>query len=1104
MHKANTNYELLIGKLDEFIRKYYKNRLIKGSLYVTGILACLYLVLAVTEYYSFLGISARTFIFFGFVLLSLVVLLLYVIRPLLSLFRLGAIINHRQASEIIGNHFPNVKDKLLNTLQLKEMANQLSDNKLIEASINQKISQLKPIPFASAINLGENKKYLKFVIPPILSLIVLGAAAPSVLKDGTTRLVNYDTPFERKAPFEITLSNNKLSALQNDDLTLNVKLSGDEIPQDIYLIEGENRYKLDKKNILEFSYTFKNLQKTQTFRLLADGFYSKEYRIEVLPNPILLNFEVTLVYPSYTKKVNETLQNIGDFSAPAGTLVSWNFKTANTDQLDMLIDGVNQPTQKKSTSSFSLSKKLFKSAKYTVQTKNGFVYKKDSLNYSINVISDAHPSINIAERFDSLTNKQFYFSGEISDDYGFSKLTFNYQILNKNKKKVYIKQIPVNVNQNTEHFFFDWNMEDAGITPGDEISYYFEIFDNDGINGAKSTKSAIKSLKSLSKTEIESQLDSKRDELKEKMENALRQASKIEREAKKLNDKLVDKKNLTFEEKKQITELIEKQKQLEENIREIQQENKLNNQQNSELNELDQKIMEKQKQLEDMFNNVLDEKTKEILENLQKLMEENNKNLTREQLENMRMDNKSLEKELDRMLELYKQLEFEQKLQQNIDKLDELSQKQENLSNQSKDKNSDADKLKTEQNKLNKEFDDVKKNLNDLEKKNNELENKNNLENTDKEQQEIDKDLKNSSEQLENNNKNKASESQKNAANKMKNLSQKMQQMQEQMEGMKLDMDIDGLRQVLENLLKVSFDQEKLMQQFKTLGINDPGFSTLVQKQKSLKDDIGMIRDSIFSISKRILQIESFVNKETDNINKYMDKTMESLSERRTGEAAGHQQYIMTSVNNLAVMLSEVLDQLQNQQSSMGKGKSKSKNKKPSLSQLNKMQEELNQQMQQMKNGMKPGQTPRGQQSEQIAKMARQQQAIRNALQEINREQNKDGKGKLGDLDKLGKDMERTETELYNKQLTQEMLKRQQEIKTRLLEAEKAEKERDEDEKREAKQGKEQTADFKAIFDQYQKARQKELELLKTLPPGVSSFYKSKINSYFNLLNKGK
>lgn len=1104
--KQTTSYELLISKLDEFIRKYYKNRLIRGSLYVVAILAASYLVLAVTEYYSFLSTTARTFIFFGFLLAALTVLAIYVVKPLLAFFKLGNVINHQQASEIIGNHFPNVKDKLLNTLQLKSMSVSAENNSLIEASINQKIEQLKPVPFASAINLSENKKYLKYALPPLVALIVLGAAAPAVLKDGTNRLVNYNTPFARKAPFSIEIQNKNLKALQNEDLTVNIKLSGDELPQDIYLIEGENRYKLDKKNIIEFSYTFKNLQKTQNFRFFADGFYSQEYQLSVLPNPLLLNFEVTLVYPAYTKKQNEAIQNTGDLSVPAGTLISWNFKAANTQELDMVFDGVTQPSQKKSETTFYVSKKLFKSAQYSVETRNGFVKKKDSLNYSINVIPDAHPSINVIERGDSLTNKQIYFAGELKDDYGFSKLTFNYQLLNKDKKKIYSKAIPVNTSQTDERFFYNWDLEESGINASDEVSYYFEVFDNDGVNGAKSTKSAIKTIQTLSKAEIDKQLDSKRAELKDKMEDALRQASKIQRDAKKLNDKLADKKTLTFEEKKQINELIEKQKQLEESIREIQQENKLNNQQNSELNELDQKIMDKQKQLEDMFNNVLDEKTKEILMNLQKMMEENNKNLTREQLDNMRMDNKSLEKELNRMLELYKQLEFEQKFQQSIDKLDEITQKQDQLQEKTKDKNSDASNLKNEQDKINKDFNDLQKDLDELKKKNEELENKNNIEDTEKEQQNINKDLNNSSEQLKNDNKGKASESQKNASNKMKKLSQSMKDAQQQMEGMKLDIDIEGLRQVLDNLLKVSFDQEKIMQQFKGLGINDPGFNLLVQRQKSLKDDMSMIKDSIFSLSKRILQIQSFVNKETETIDKYMTKTMESLGDRRTGEAAGYQQYVMTSVNNLAVMLSEVLDNLQNQQASAGKGKSKSKskNQKPSLSMLNKMQQDLNDQMQQMKSGMKPGQTPRGQQSEQIAKMARQQQAIRNALQDINREQNKDGKGKLGDLDKLAKDMEQTETQLYNKQLTQEMLKRQQEIKTRLLEAEKAERERDQDEKREAKEGKDQTADFKAVFEQYQKAKQKELELLKTLPPGVSSFYKTKINTYFNLLNTGK
>ena len=48
-----------------------------------------------------------------------------------------------------------------------------------------------------------------------------------------------------------------------------------------------------------------------------------------------------------------------------------------------------------------------------------------------------------------------------------------------------------------------------------------------------------------------------------------------------------------------------------------------------------------------------------------------------------------------------------------------------------------------------------------------------------------------------------------------------------------------------------------------------------------------------------------------------------------------------------------------------------------------------------------------------------------------------------------------TETDLVNKRISQEALIRQQDIQTRLLAAENAEKERDQDEQRESKEGKE-------------------------------------------------
>ncbi|HCN83815.1 MAG TPA: hypothetical protein DIT07_09365, partial [Sphingobacteriaceae bacterium] len=282
----------------------------------------------------------------------------------------------------------------------------------------------------------------------------------------------------------------------------------------------------------------------------------------------------------------------------------------------------------------------------------------------------------------------------------------------------------------------------------------------------------------------------------------------------------------------------------------------------------------------------------------------------------------------------------------------------------------------------------------------------------------------------------------------------------------------------------------------KDINSNDPNYTALGQKQKEIKDNMAMIQDSLYSLSKKVPQIQSVVNKEIQAINQNVDMALDYLPARRTVEASRSQQYAMTSINNLALMLSEALNQMQmSMQSSPGKGKGKPK---PSLSQLAKMQQKLNENMQKAREqmqqqgqqpGQKPGQQPgqkgqgqgqNEQMSEQLARMAREQQMIRQAIQELNRDQNKDGQNSLGDLDQLAKNMEQTETDLLNKKIQQETISRQQDIITKLLEAEKAERERETDPKRESKEGKDQTSNYKIVLEEYQKIKQRETELLKT------------------------
>src|SRR6478735_368120 len=114
------NFNALLVKLDEFTRKYYKNQLLRGSLIFLSVILIAFLACLFTDFFAHLSSNGRTFLFFSFLGLSLFSLATLVIIPLSKLYKLGKIISYDQAAAIIGSHFPQVNDKIINTLQLQE------------------------------------------------------------------------------------------------------------------------------------------------------------------------------------------------------------------------------------------------------------------------------------------------------------------------------------------------------------------------------------------------------------------------------------------------------------------------------------------------------------------------------------------------------------------------------------------------------------------------------------------------------------------------------------------------------------------------------------------------------------------------------------------------------------------------------------------------------------------------------------------------------------------------------------------------------------------------------------------------------------------------
>jgi chromosome segregation ATPase len=279
-----------------------------------------------------------------------------------------------------------------------------------------------------------------------------------------------------------------------------------------------------------------------------------------------------------------------------------------------------------------------------------------------------------------------------------------------------------------------------------------------------------------------------------------------------------------------------------------------------------------------------------------------------------------------------------------------------------------------------------------------------------------------------------------------------------------------------------------------------------------------MVEDSLFALSKRIIQLEPIVNREIGLVNHHMKLAIDDVGERRTESVRMNQQYVMTSFNNLALLLDEALQAMQEQQMEQkskdpGSGscnKPGGQGKKPSAKpgDLKKMQEALSKQLQQMKDQMgKDGNKGKnnsggGEMSKQLAEMAAKQAAIRKMMEELSQELNKDGSGAGNEIKEITKEMEKLEEDIVNKRIDQQTIDRQQDILIRLLKAENAERTREEDERRQSRTGDQGLRSTPPGLEDYLKQKERETELLRTIPPSLKPYYKERVNDYFNTLER--
>ncbi len=997
----------------------------------------------------------------------------------------------------------NLFEIIKNTFQLIDLKQQrFFSSDLIDIAIEERkdlaIETVEKIEFKKEEKRTKNWASFFLFLSFIILLIPLFS---SKYKEAVLRTIDIATPYQKPLPYTITVLNKNLSCFRNENFELKVELKGENYPSELFLVVNGLKSKFKKEKVNIYSYQFTNIKNTTNFKIETDDYLSENYTINIIDKPKILNYRILATYPAYLNRENEVFENINYITVPNGTILQYEFLSENTEKFEIQTDGVISTTSK-SDNIYKFKHIVTKNQEITVFSKNKNTNFTDSLKMDLKVIEDEFPVVLLNVYQDSTYENILYIIGQATDDNGITKANIVINVYESENDKYITKtySIPVVSQPTMLNLSEVVNLLNYMEILPRKIEVYAEVFDNDRVKRNK--KGISQRFVFIFKTEEE-----KKVEADLKQQNQINSMSDISEESKKLDKQLEELRNLL---KTQLNKDWKTQKKIEDLKKKYQElQNKLNAL-NKEMKDpsLNTNKSESQKKEEKNIHEMLKKDIESILNEFDKMVNENKVDKIREQIEQIKQKNENFKNNIDKNLEDTKQKLFDEKFNEILEKLNKIKEKQEELNNQPILKEN-KEKISQEQQKLQEQFNEFQKELEKLKELNNQLERPNNIIDTKNEELKIQSEMKELKESIDKNKNSQSKEKQNNVEKSLEDLQKKLEENKKQIDEENLDEDIESVRELLKNLIRISIMQEDVLKNLQIIKALDPKYNDIIRIQKNIEQQYKIIGDTLFSLAKRQPEVKSFVLKEFNLIQQNLDGLTAFMNEKNIGESTKRQQFIMTSTNNLSLMLAESLKNMKSKQSESSsskmkkksnnqcnsQGNSKKKKSQPKLPDIKKLQESLNEQIK--KAGKKNQKGQGGQMSEELARMAAQQEAIRKMLQDYLNDLKQEGNGLDGKIEKIIKDMDANEKDIVNRNINQNTINRLQQIETRLLESEKAEIEREKEEKRESKEGKDAIPKNTEILKTIELYRKNQQELLKQNPIKLKNYYREKVSKYF-------
>ena len=1050
--------------------------------------------------------------------------------------------------------YPNIENRILSSVQLQKT---LEENRLgyglefVERLIFQTQEDISKIESKQVFRneFSRIKRNTLIAISGVTLLLLTNMLIPSALKEYTqtfksipkTPAEGFTAKIEKVSPGNIHVKGGesvnitakvsghldatvsiyyRLAELNEVEPTAKDSKDANESNQDSTDIHniadvGDWQSILMDRDLNEAAYTAKieNIYRTLDYYVSTKNASSPHFQITVSHEPIVSTFQLEVNYPEYTQLPSQTLDlNDGNAEVLFGTEIVFTgesnkalseahliFEDADIVKLDIVNDtNMNGRFTVKQASNYHIH----------IQDESG-LSNADPLIYTLNVYKDESPKIDIVEPGKDMVldnDMLIDLKVEANDDFGLQSLKLVYRIQKEEFNDVIttLKELPHNTSPPQTSLFiaYNWDIDPIGLFPGETLSYYVQAADTDIISGPNIGKSRTYTLRFPTLDELYEEIAIEQKEEQLSLDELYDEQAEATGIVENLLEKIQKFNEFSLTDKKQLQQVVESQKQIEEKANELisAMEETASNMDKNEL--FEPETIQKYQELQELMKQALSEEQREILRKLGEVLAKQELNQQENNLNQANFNQEQFQQQLERLKSLYEQLLIQQKLEAAAKQAEELADQQKELmdsldsplsdnsedTNQSEesDKQTESpaesnateksklndlaqkeDRIKKESDKLSEKLDNLGSELSEMAKSKEDpapqvqkvADEVNRLNQYTKDQQ-LSDNLQSTSQNLRKQKKPDALQTGRNAEQTMTELAQGLDNALEFMQGSNNEQALAAMREAVKTGLYFSHLHEKVINETSGLTISTleeyvpseiKQLQQLAAEELSAAQGISKIANKLWELGKQQMEVDPKIVWRLNASSDALSRSARALEDRQVSLALPIQRTGLADINQAIFDLLKTMAQM-NQQ--MGAGGLQSM--LDQLEQLAQSQEKLNEMAERLSQQMREqGRTPSLQQR--LERIASQQQLIREATERL-AEIAEEAADILGSLQNVAEEMEDVEARLKQGTLDKDVIDQQKRILTRMLDSLKSLEKRDVGKKRKAQVAKKPSA----------------------------------------------